>query len=311
MGLAECITSETVATARDLLSDYGYGLLKSPYIWIDEGLPDSITRKPADAFRDLVGGNKQFINRKHMPIVEMACPRRLLITANNPSVIMELCNKRDMTEEDREAVSLRLVHVDIRNRDDGVRWLDKHGGLEFTGKNGARWIGGSAGQPSNYIVAKHFLWLYANRGKAPGKRLLVEGDPKALIIEEMRMESGLGGLVCHILVDMLNAIERKRNIPGCTIEAGPEGAPCIKVTSAQVFSYWAENLVQVTKESVNIHRLGSALTGIATRKTNPIVLDSRPALAATRWYEIDPSELLRMAQRFGYSCKLLETLSKG
>jgi Bifunctional DNA primase/polymerase, N-terminal len=304
MGLAECITSETVATARDLLSDYQYGLLRSPFVWIDEGLPDSITRKPADAFRDLVGGNRQFINQKHRAVIEMACPRRLLITANNPNVIMELCNNKNMMRPDREAVGLRLHHIDLGDDDAGAKWLNDRGGLAYTGAEGARWIAGSAEQPSDYLVAKHFLWFYENRGKAPGKRLLMEGDPQAYIIEEMRMDTGLVGFTAHMIIEMLNALERRRPLPGCAMEDG-----LVKVTSAQVVAFWQESYPHITKKDINVTTIGHTLSGMAARQTNPVRLKSRPQAGKVRWFEILPEELWRLAQRHGYSCPTLEKLA--
>jgi len=254
----------------------------------------------------LVGGNRQHINQKHRAVIEMACPRRLLITANNSSVITELCNNKDMSVEDREAVALRLLHIDLGEDDGGARWLEARGGLDYTGREGARWIAGSAGQPSNYIVARHFLWLYEHRGKHPGKRLLVEGDPKAYIIEEMRMDTGLVGFISHMLIEMLNSLDRKRVLVGCVIEDG-----VIKVTPAEIVKFWSENFPHISKKDINAVSVGHALRGMSTRQTSPTTIRSRPQAGKIRWSLIDPGELWRQAQRHGHACPSLERLATG
>ena len=57
-------------------------------------------------------------------------------------------------------------------------WLAKRGGNAFTGRTGARWIA-RPGDPSQFIVAKHFLWLWQERSKIEKGfvgRFLVDGN---------------------------------------------------------------------------------------------------------------------------------------
>jgi len=83
----------------------------------------------------------------------------LILTANNHDMIRTLLDK-DMTLHDREAVGQRLLHFDLSG--DAAAWLEQKGGNAFTGRKGKRWIAGVV-EESDYLVAKHFLWLYSQR----------------------------------------------------------------------------------------------------------------------------------------------------
>lgn len=309
-GCCEALTGDgTPATVADLVGTYQYGLLKTPFLHIDEGLPEFMVRHPADTFREFVGGSPLTINRRYSHPVTFECPTRIILTANSNDVVGKLCGQRDMSAEDREAIGIRLFHLDVTHSSAAAVWLEEKGGRDFTGKPGRRWVRGSAGQPSDFVLAKHIHWLYQNRGTAPGKRLLVEGEANAAIVEEMRTDSAIAQILGKILCEMLKAHDRKRIFRGLTIEQDK-----VYVLSGEVHQFFTDNLASTTREGVSIKRVSGGLKSLATRQLAATVLLSRPQTGKQRWYEIEPSELYRLIQRHGYdvgSNSTLERLAEG
>ena len=131
---------------------------------------------PADKFKSITGGDGIVVNEKFKPSVRVLCPVRLIMTANDDGIIKELIRGKDMVLDNRIAVGERLYHFRATNK--AKIYLESIGGRSFTAKSGQRWIRPDSGsEKSDFIVAKHFLWLYKHRDPVnPTQRFLVMGN---------------------------------------------------------------------------------------------------------------------------------------
>ena len=161
-GLSECLETPRLASADDLVTQWQYGLLASPFLVVNEGWPKAYGgMHAADKFRGVVGGDSFPINTKGRDPVQSKCAIRVLFTANNENVIMMLAAGRDLSPDDRNALSQRLFHVDYDEL--AAEYFISLGGLAYTGREGSRWIDRDSGGGSDFIVAKHLLSLYEKR----------------------------------------------------------------------------------------------------------------------------------------------------
>lgn len=215
-GLAECFTGPgnpvpgNVLTAR-----FNSPLLNNPIVSCDEGVnPRGERGDFADVFRQVVSGGPLAIERKGMEVVDVTGVHRIIITANNEDALYMLGGHRARTNEDWSALGERTVHFPVLER--AAKWLDSKGGLRYT----RGWIKGDDGSPSQFVIAKHFLWHFHNtlqwetvngvrRPVQQGKRLLFEGEGDSQIITEMQDEAPAVREVCVAINDLV-AIKHPR-----------------------------------------------------------------------------------------------------
>lgn len=302
-GLVECLQSEIHATGRDLVSNFQYGLLKSPFLVVNEGMPRKINGlEPHAMFRHLVGGDTLSIEAKFKAPIRVNNPVRVIFTANNLDVVKLLCGSHELSPEDREALAQRLVHIPIQ--DEVVYWLRKKGGKkEFTGVRGRRWIRGDGNQPSDYVVAKHFMWLYQTRSEAPGQRFLVEGNRDSDIMFELQTTTGSAPLVIETLIRMIN---HRRPLSGLAIEGDK-----VFVVPSEILTFFRDH-ISVPGRSPSMGGIRETLRGLVSVPANKTRrIKSRPELAPKRWHEIDASVLLGVAERDGWECPRLYKIVHG
>lgn len=300
-GLAECLEKPRLASAADLTSDTQYGLVDSPFLVINEGWPQGRARglHPADQFRALIAGDDFRMNRKFMAPVYANSAVRIIFTANNTDVIHALTGNRNLSPEDRNALGIRLMHVDIGEA--GAHWLRSHGGVKLTGMKGKRWIRGDSGEESSCLIARHFLWLHKNRHGPTGLRFLVEGNARHEIMFEMRTQSGSTPLVIETIIQLIEQPQMKQ---GCSILEGK-----LYVLTEAILNYFREHLSQTTKERLTARVIGSVMKSLVLRENpNPFILSNREKHGRRRWHEIDCRLLLDVAQRDGWKCAKLEQL---
>jgi len=302
-GLAECMTVPKFATAMDLVSPYQYGLLESPFLVVNEGWPKIQNGlHPADQFRHIVGGDPIVANRRYMAPTHLRNPVRVIFTANNSNVVQELTGSRDLSPDDREALAIRLLHMKLSP--DASLFLRMRGGMSFTGKPGNRWITGDAGQKSDFILARHFLWLYQNRGTPPGarERFLVEGGKSVEMMFEMRTHSGSAPLVIQILLKMLECPQLPK---GITIENHQ-----IFVLTSEILTFFRKEMSNVIREKLTSAQVTSVLKGLVADNTSdkPRLLETRRELGRMRWHELDVKLLVSVAQRDGWPSKVLDNI---
>lgn len=303
-GLAECLKQPRLATAEDMVSNYSYGLLSSPFLIVNEGWPKSGNgRQPADQFRSLVSGDPMTVNRKFMAPVKISSAVRVIFTANNLDVIKMLCHKRELSPEDREALAIRLLHIDIG---DGAsqHLADRHG-MRHTAQPGRRWIAPDSGGASDFVVARHFMYLYEtrlNRGHVGG-RFLVEGNANQEVMFEMRTQGGSSPLVIEAVLKML---ESKRPYEGMAIVNGR-----VFIVAATVLEYFRDHMASKTREHMTAGMVQNVFRGIGCRdRIEAFVLKGRENLGRKRWHELDCEMLLKVAKNIGFPCTALEWVVK-
>lgn len=307
-GLAECLTVPALASAKDLTTDYAYGLLKSPFLVVDEGWPVSKSGQSiADSFRSLVGGGRISVNTKYNAPVELTAPVRVIMTANNMDIVKGLSHKRELSPEDRQAIAVRLLHMDCGDEAtcQASAWLRERGGLAFTGKEGRRWIHSDGGIDGDYVVARHFLYLHANRyryGKVGG-RFLVEGNSDPALLYALRTEGGSTPVIIETLLRMLEIKPMK--FDGLAVVDGK-----LYVVPAEVLEFYRRNMLQTHRQTISMNAVQNALRGVVVRDgVEKKALPTREYMGQKDWKELDRDILLQVAQTDGWPCGYLESLT--
>ena len=209
--LSECLEKPIYATSKELTTNYNGNLARTPFLNINEEWPKVNGISAQEKFKNLVSGDKLPSEEKYCKGVYISNPIRLLMTANNHDIIRTLLDK-DMSADDREAVGQRLLHFDL---DGGAAaWLAERGGNAFTGRTGARWIA-RPGDPSQFIVAKHFLWLWQNRLKSEKGfvgRFLVEGNcaKNAPFMTQQIVQKDTTATLCLALFNMTESTSQRK-----------------------------------------------------------------------------------------------------
>ncbi len=299
--LGECLRFPRTAASEDMIGEYNYGLDQSPFLVIDEGWSRSKGgRHPADEFRHMVSGDPISVKKKYFAPATVLNPIRVIFTANNLEAIRLLSHKRDLSPDDQEALSIRLLHFDIG--DDASNWLREMGGHRFTGAPGRRWIRGDGGEPSDFIVAKHFLWLHQHRMEfgARGGRFLVEGNASDRVLFELRTQAGVSPMVIEALIKML---EKRQTWEGLAIVDDR-----LYVAAAEVLEYYRNNLQDKAREGMTADQVLNTFKGLEVRNNKTVgswVLRTRESMGPRKWTEIDCKVLLQVAQKDGWPCGVL------
>lgn len=296
-GLAETLEQPHVANAQDLTSDYQYNLLKSPFLSVNEGWPLKGARRPVDVFREVVAGDPIFCNRRYMHPVWIRCPYRVLFNANNMNVLYGLVSgSGNLTPEDREALAQRILHVDVGAR--ASNFLRSKGGRKFTDG----WISNDAGAESKYIVAKHFLWLYANREQmgGVGSRFLIEGNSHDAVWMTMRTRSGKSPLVIETIISMLNT---PTDIKGMKVT--PDGK--LFILAKAILEHFRGKISKESRETMSQNDVNETLKGLV-EVDHPGPFNVPGTEGRFRWHQIDVEVLTAVADRDGHTCSRLSLL---
>jgi hypothetical protein len=211
-GLAECLKHPYVA-GPEAMYHQSSAFLKTPFLVVNEAWPKiSGATSPADKFKSITGGDGIIVNEKFKPSVRVLCPVRLIMCANDDGIIRELISGKDMGVDNRTAIGERLYHFKVSRK--AELFLKSIGGRAFTAKKGQRWIRPDSGaDKSDFVVAKHFLYLYNNRKSVdPSQRFLVMGNcsPGAgagtqTIIERLLADNNHTPLVARAIREMVDS----------------------------------------------------------------------------------------------------------
>jgi hypothetical protein len=186
-GLARLWHKSGPTEMADTMSSFNEDISRCPLIFADEG---NFGRQHGDSMssmlRSLIGSTSRPLRRKFLPNVRMDGALRVIIAANNESVLAKIADE-DMSIADLEAIVSRFLHIKVGT--DAVNYLSmlKTGDPEII----FRWIADG--------IAQHALWLRDNRVITPGKRFLVEGEVSE-IHRSLVSEGSVSSLVCEFLV---------------------------------------------------------------------------------------------------------------
>ncbi len=319
-GLAESISTEAFATTEDMGS-YQYGLLRSPFLIVNEGFKKAQGNgyDPADFFRLITGGDPLEVNQKFRDPVKLLAPIRMLVLANNHDVFNSLAGtNRNLTMDDKLAIAQRLVTV--KADEASAQWLSLKGGREFT----RGWVKGDAGQESNYVLARHFLWLYENRPAVEhGNRFLMQGAPDEGLVAHLSTRQGHAPGVIEILVALIEALVNNRPVEGAVVQRDDQipgtadSGPCPRVwVTANSVALWARHdqqfrsLERVTHKDVQRIFRGLSRKG-EPEKGRVLEWPDSAVMVGTKkgnWFCLDTEILLREAWELGYKCVGLEAI---
>lgn len=299
-GLSECLVYPHVA-GPEALYKQSSAFLKTPFLVIDESWPSMRTGvSPADKFKALTGGDGIVVDEKFKPHVKILCPVRMIMTANDNGIIRELLNGKNMGLNNRIAVGERLFHLKVSDK--ARIFLDSIGGRGHTAKEGARWIRPDSGSgSSDFVVAKHFLWLYHNRDKVnPSQRFLVmgncapgRGDGKQTVIETLLADSNHTPLVAQAIIELADNTQ-------------PQWRKYVRVNEEQTRMFVTRHGVHEYLRVVKSERLQErdVYGGLCNlmQSTEPEVYDG------AHWYEISLETLANIATQKGISKTYVRTL---
>lgn len=305
-GLAECWNTEAVAGAEEF-GKYQSGLLSTPIVNVNEGFQEDPMRAKniADVFRSLVSGDPVRIEEKYRPIITIRVPVRVLITANDDHVVTTLTGHKDLGEYGREALAIRLLH--IRTSHDAAHWLKGMGGLGFTSQAGRRWVRGTDGTSSNYVLARHFMYLYQNRRPVlRGQRLLVEGGLGSDVANIIRTQSGFAPEIIEALIQLIEC-DNANMFDGICISDTSK----VFVTIGQVLKFHRAVRTSLSGKSVNERVVESVLNSLVVSGNIRLprsMLNRRGAVVEAVWFELDLGVLYSQAMRNGYPSTKLAAL---
>lgn len=268
LSLAETITSRTCA-GSELFEGWQYFIDRTPFVWINEQNPPGA--KGYDGrFRELVGGTYLTINQKYQAMVRVLASLRMLMTANSDLLVKKLYARRGMQRDEREATDLRLIHLDLRGREEGAKYLRQKGGLKYT----KGWVrrGNEAGDS---IVASHMLWAYENITLPEPGRFLLDGK----IVPEHAFENEDIADLGEILVAMF-----EKNL-----------ARNGHLSASEILDYMDNQSLTPPRKGFNLVSLGRCLDVFAKGSKKK---DGRVRL--------DTSKLLSFARHVGLSHKKLQ-----
>ena len=292
--LVECLEDPEIATEDDLVGSFNAALAKTPFLNLNEGLPETWHKNALDAYRRLVTADAFSINEKHKPIVKASNDVRIIITANNKNIFVEFGNGRDLEPADREALGIRLVHYEPG--DAPCRLLKAKGGKRWT----KGWIADKK-RPSEFTFARHLLWLWETYGRdsepgegASGERLLVQGDPDSIPIEVIRTQAGSTPAVIETFVDMLSPTRLYDASQGLLLDAETWH---LCATPSAILNHWRKHLTEGAAERLTLKKVETSLKGLSISDSS--VTEGIQGRHGRQWVPLDLRLIANQATRYG------------
>lgn len=295
LGLAECFLPPRIADFANVVAGFGDVLLETPWICANEGFPQNTGsgKRIADLIRELVAGDPISVNRKFKTPVQIQANYRVVVTANNDQCLTNLYAGQDLTQDDRRAISQRIVHI---HASDAARiWLRAKGGLEFTGKKGHRWVANQSGGVSDFVIARHFLWLHENREKpVDGSRFAVEGNMSSgALVDDMALSSGIAPKVIESLLAISNSTQDHDGVAFIETDTTELDRGIYVTTSAVKTAYRALPYIK-NMDALTDRKIRNVLVSLC--ETHKLVdiggLDAH-------WFKLNVSFIFYQAQRDG------------
>lgn len=187
-GLARLWHAGGATPLINVLGNFNADMFRCPLLFLDEGLPKR-AGSASQEIRALVGASTFTFSEKFVSNRVVLGSIRLLVAANNDSVFF---GNENLSVNDLEAVVGRFLHVKA-NRPAAL-WLEKH---NKDNKLTESWV-------QEDKLAKHCLWLCANRKIKPGKRFLVEGVSMDAMHQKLVTQGEINGLVCEWLTRFMD-----------------------------------------------------------------------------------------------------------
>lgn len=294
-GLAECFDGERMNDGR-ALGKFNEGLLHSPIIACDEGLPQiqSDESLPIDqAFRAFVSGGRLTIRSMFSNPFNADIYPRILFTGNDRDIIRSIVGHRDLTDEDVRAIEVRLLSLEVSPK--ARELLTSRGNYAYT----SGWVGGK--EPSRYVVAGHIMYLHAmRRASSRGSgRLLVEGEVQTSMVRSMRLRTQASQAVLKALVRM---IEGPMTHKGLHVDGGRAW-----VTASGVVDYIGAPTSMIS-EKVSLSKCAAVLRQFGAPFDGDTAKSKPKGQERGRWIEVSLPVILEEGLRYGMACERVERL---
>jgi len=297
-GLIECLERPYIALGEDLIGQSA-ALTRTPFLNINEDWPrGNKGTSPADTFKSVTAGDPIIINEKYQPQISVYNPVRCILTSNDTVLLGRLTKGRDMSLDTRIAIGERVLHIDIP--DTIGAYMKSIGNRATTAREGARWVAGESGvSPSNYVLARHYLWLYYNRtNKKSTDRFLVYGNCSPIqsggkdVFTKILTTNTRTALVCLAIQGIVDSHDAKV-LQNLMIT---EEASRLFVTQNGIY----QHIKQIQLERVSQGDVTSALQNVMKEKEPEKVNEMD-------WYEVDLSTLNAFVNRQGIKSTKIRT----
>jgi hypothetical protein len=295
-GISECFEKESPNDGR-AMDRFNIGLLRSPVIWCDEGVPQikGLGSTVDQMFRQLVSGGCLPVEGKMRDVIVADIYPRVIFTSNNVNIMQAIVGTRDLTEEDVRAIEQRLLSIHIGPG--ARRLLESKGAYAYT----RGWVAGDG--PSRYVVANHVAWLHENRrpSSESSGRFLVEGQVRTELVRDLRLRSDAAQAVIRALARMLESTAPREGLHVA------EGRAWVTVSC--VTDYMD---LQALGRGVTMPQVGQVLRQFSAEGLNPeeYVPVAKPAGAPRkgRWIELDLAAVMEECLRYGMASGRVESL---
>lgn len=300
-GLVETLEEPCRANKDVLVTNFNDSIMRTPFLIIDEGLPRG-KKDITDEFRSLTAGDPIRVEEKFKSAIEVRNPLRILFLANNMDVVDQLAAHRVTDVEDQRAIARRLVHLDVP--ESAERHLRTRGGLNYT----RGWVEAADGAPSEFVLAKHLLWMHENRDRwgSPGQRFLVEGSVQSRFVTHLRISSKVAQAVVCAIIEALES-----QTTNATVKAGisTDGAR-LRITSAAVARQHEQNLssnVNLTPVVVGRTMRNLLSPGFSSQERD-YATNLNGLTVRERWWDVDVRLVHDYAEGAGFSRTKLKML---
>ena len=295
-GISECFELEAPNDGR-AMDRFNVGLLRSPVIWCDEGVPliKGLGSTVDQVFRTLVAGGTVQIEGKMRDVIVADLYPRVIFASNDRDIVRAIVGTRDLAEDDVRAIEQRLLSVNVGPG--ARRLLEAKGGYSYT----RGWVAGDA--PSRYVVANHVAFLHGSRRPSTHTtgRFLVEGELRTELVRDMRLRSDAATTLVRALARMLETPTPRK---GLHVSGGHAW-----VTVSAVTDYIEQQAFHLKMSMSQVSSSLKQLT-IVELDEKGYVKPSRPGGCREkgRWLELDLPALLEECRRYGMACDRMEDL---
>jgi len=188
-GLARLWGSSPTSFEMGLADSFNDALTQCPLVFADEGLPTNGHADIMSLLRRAIGSPSRKLNRKFLAPTELRGNIRIIVAANNSHTGKA---NMPMEREDISAVSERVLFCTVREQARAYLMDLKDSGFDVNTL------------VKDNLIAKHALWLAANRPVQSKGRFLVSGDESEFSVS-LVSKNGQCPAVLEFLVRMLGS----------------------------------------------------------------------------------------------------------
>lgn len=286
LGLTRLWTLGTPTQLKNVLADFNDSLNHSPLVVADEGIGVATQKESGSAeIGSLIQDYSRPFKRKFKDIATLKGSLRLIVTANNKSAFSW---KESLNTDDIQALRDRILSIEVGK--------DSAAYLRSLGETRELFVWGDA-------IAKHALWLRANREVNNDLRVLVAGKDSSHvddIVANTKMGPHVSDwLVCYLMnpkrIDTEDALQIR-------IYQGR-----LLVMARCLVENWETYITNKDKRFATMNAISEALSSMSAPKRKQLYDNHKTKM---NYQQIETRYLLSWAVKHGYSSeKILEALS--